>query len=369
MNKVLSKLLNPKKRIAGLDIGTSAIKFMEIEGDSLDNAKLISYVVEPIPREFLTHDGRIENMKGVADIIRSCWKKSKSTTKNVAISLSSSGVITRKAALPKLDNQEDIQNQVETEISNYLPEGMKLEDVMLDYYITQDNDQNADENDMLLVAAKKEKIDERIALVEMAGLIPHIVEVEQYSLQNMVRLMSGDQFNEKSILLLDCSAKVMRMFIFKNGQLVYNKDIDLGGDDFTNDIMNNLGVSTIIEAEKLKLENSNDETLAMIQKTFLMNYSSEFLRAFQYFTSFYSSPEIDEVILCGGVAGIAGIEEAFHNIIVENEEPHIRTSPYVARPLEQVAKGDKISLSKFSRDEAGLFLVTSLAIRQFLRQY
>lgn len=368
MNKILSKLLNPKKRIAGLDIGTSSVKFMEIEGESLADAKLVSYVVEPIPREFLNHDGNIDNMKGVADIIRTCWKKSQSTTKNVVISLSSSGIITKKAILPQL-NEEDMQSQIESEISNYLPEGMKLEDVMMDYYTLQQNEHSSEDSDMILVAAKKEKIEERTALVEMAGLVPQIIEVEQYSLQNMLRLMYGDQFNQKSVLLLDCSAKAMKMFIFKNGQLSYNKNIEIGGDDFTNEIMHNLNVSTFAESEKLKLETVANETLAMVEKTFLMNYSTEFLRAFQYYTNIDPNPHVDEVVLTGGVAGLMGIEEAFYNIIVENNETHIKNAPFVARPLETLGKSNKINLSKLSRDEAGLFLVTSLALRHFLRQY
>lgn len=369
MNKILSKIVNPRKKIAGLDIGISSVKFMEIEGDSIENAKLVCYAVESIPREYISHDGKIENMKGVAEIIRNCWRKSGSSTKNVAITLSSSGIISKKAIIPNFDNEADLKSQVESEIANYFPEGMSLDDIALDYYVLQKNDQNSEENDMLIVAAKKEKIEERVALVEMAGLVPIIVDVEQYSLQNLVRLMQGDDYINKTALLLDCSAKVMRMYVFRKGQLIYSNDTQIGGDEFTQDIMNNMGIASIFDAEKMKLEKTGDETFDMIEKTFLMNYSSEFLRAFQYFTTSNVVPDIDEVILSGGVAGILGLEEAFRNIILENNETHIKNDPYVARPLQNVAKADRISLGKFSRDEPGLFLVTALAFRHFLRQY
>jgi type IV pilus assembly protein PilM len=369
MNKILSKIVNPRKKIAGLDIGVSSVKFMEIEGDSLENAKLVCYAVEPIPREYISHEGRIENLQGVADVIKACWKKSGSRTKNVVIALPSSGIINKKAIIPNFDNQSDLKDQVEAEISRYFPEGMNLEDVALDYYTMQPNELNPEDNDMLLVASKKDRIEERTALVEMAGLVPQIIEVEQYSIQNLLRLMQGQEFNEKTTLLVECAAKVMRMYVFRNGQLIYSKDSEFGGDEFTRDIMNNMGVGSVLEAEKLKVEKTGDETFDMIEKTFLMNYSSEFLRAFQYYATSNAIPDIDEVVLCGGVAGILGIEEAFRNIILENGETHIKGDPYVARPLQNIAKADKISLGKFSRDEAGLFLVTSLAFRHLLRQY
>lgn len=369
MNKILSKIINPHNIIAGLDIGNSSVKFMEIQGDNLENAHMVNYIIEPIPREYFNNEtGLIENMKGIAEIIRSCWKKSKSNTKNVAITLSSSGVISKKAIIPKIENENDLKSQIESEIANYFPE-MKLEDVTLDYYIVQENPDNSEENDMILVAAKKDKIDERIALVEMAGLIPIIIDVEQYALQNLLRLMKGEDFNRKTIMLLDCSAKVMKMFVFKNGVLMHTKDVEIGGDNFTEEIMNNMNIKNVQEAERLKLIKSGDETFNMIEKTFLMNYAAEFLREFQYFINFNTISDIDEVILCGGVAGMEGIEEAFANTILEHGEKNIKNAPYVARPLENISKENNISLSKFLNDEPSLFLVTSLALRHFLRQY
>lgn len=371
MKKFLSKLINPKKKIAGLDIGNSSIKFMEIEGDTLENAKVICYAVEPIPKNYISSEGKIENLQAIADIIRTCWKKSGSTTKNVAIALPSSGIIKKKVNFPIMDSEEDLKFQVQSEISSSFP-GVTLDEVALDYYHLEQENDNLEEQDLLIVAAKKEKIEERIALVEMAGLIPIIVDIEQYALQNLVRMIQGEDFNKKTTLLLDCSSQLMRLIFFKDGQIIESRDTEIGGDNFTQDIMNNFDITDVMEAEKIKIEKNSkeeDEQFNIVRKTFLMNYASEFLRTFQYCTSSNIIQQVDEIILTGGVAAVMGIEDAFRNIIVENKENLIKTVPYVARPLQVITKSNKISLIKFNRDEPGLFLVSALALRHFLRQY
>ena len=368
MKNVLSQILNPPKKIAGLDIGTSSVKFMEIEGDSLENAKLANYAIEPIPQELANSEGKIENIEALAEIIRKCWKKSGSKVKNVAIALPSSTIITKKVIIPIYDEEEELKIQVESEIAKYLPNGMTLEEISLDYSILGINEQNPTEYDMLLVAAKKEKIDERIALVEAAGLVPMILDIEQYALQNMLKLMKADDFNEKTYLLLDCGAHSMKMLVFRKGELIFNRDIESGGVQLTHDLINNFSIP-FAEAEKMKRETIGNDTYEIIEKTFLNNYVSEFLRTFQFFDSATSITNIDELILTGGVAGIMGIEDVFKNGIIANGETRIRTEPYVARPLHNTNKNEKISLNKFAKDETGLFLVTSLALRQFLRKY
>lgn len=367
MKNLLNKLSGNNKRIAGLDIGSSSIKFVELEGDSIENASLVHYAIEPIPKEFAAQDGKFENTSAIAELVRKCWKKSGSSVKHVTISLPQPSIICKKAIIPMSDTEADLQYQVESELKAQLP-GLETSEISMDYFIVGQNEQSPTENDMLLVAAKKEQIDERIALVEEAGLVPSILDVEQYALQNMLRAMVGEEFNEKTYLLADCSAYVLKIMVFKNGSLVYSKDNNIGGVNLTQDIELNLGISTE-EAEKMKLQENNDETYEMILKTFLNNYSSEFLRSFQYYATTSSNPDIDEVFLVGGMAETKGLEDAIYQAIQDSDETHIKNRPQIARPLSKISKGSRINLSKFSKDESALFLAGGLAMRHFLRNY
>jgi type IV pilus assembly protein PilM len=368
MNKVLSKLLHNKKRMAGLDIGSSSVKIMEIEGDSIENAKLINYAIELIPAHLSSYEVQLENIEELAEIVRKCWKKSGITTKNMVLALPNSAIISKRTIVPIFDEEEELKLHLENEVIKYLPSGITTNEISLDYSIIGVNNQSPTDYDVLLIAAKKEKIEERVAIVAAAGLVPVIVDVEQYSLQSMLRLMKGDEFNNKTYLLLDASATTLRMMVFRNGDMIASRDTNIGGINLTKDLMSNLNIN-FTEAEKIKIERSGDETYEIIEKTFLNNYISEFMSAFQYFITSTSVPSIDELILIGGTAGIYKIEDAFKEAILESNEQNIKAEPYIARPLHNLQKNEKINLTKFTQDEPGLFLVTSLALRHLLRPF
>lgn len=368
MKNLLGKLSGNTKRIAGLDIGSSSVKFVEIEGTSIEDANLVNYAIEPIPRELAAENGKFQDLQAISEIIKKCWKKSGSSIKHVTIALPQSSIISKKATISMAESEADLKYQVESEISKYLPTDSQIDDIAFDFFSFGPNEITPTENDMLLVAAKKEKIEEVMAIIEGAGLIPAILEAEQFSIQNMLRSMVGEDFNTKSYLLADCASNVLRLMVFKNGELVYNKDNNIGGANLTQDIMNNFNI-TEEEAEKMKFQENNDEIYEMVLKTFLNNYSSEFLRSFQYFTSTSSTPNIDEVYLTGGMAGTKGLEEILYQAILDSDEQNIKSRPQIANPLSKMNKGDKINLSKFAKDESALFLASGLAMRHFLRNY
>lgn len=366
-HKILQNLLYPRKRIAGLDIGTSSVKIMEFEGDSLENAKLIKYAVEPIPPN-LNNSDQLQNIEFLAETVRKCWKKSGITTKYVSIALTNASIISKKVVMPIFDDDLELNIHANNEIGKYLPSGITPAEVTLDYAPIQINAHSDTDCDMMLIAAKKEKIEEKIAIVEAAGLIPVILDVEQYSFQNMLRLMKGEDFNHKTYLLIDASATTLKLLIFRKGEMIFSRDANIGGINLTKDIMHNLS-KDYMEAEQIKIEKLHDDTYEIVEKSFLNNYVSEFINAFQYFVSSNPITEVDEMIITGGVAGLANIEEAFKNIILEYNETNIKTEPYIAKPLHNMPKDEKIDLIKFLQDEPSLFLVTSLALRPFLRQY
>lgn len=369
MKNLINNFLPKKKRFSGLDIGTSSIKFMEIEGESMETAKLIHYAIEPIPKNLINRENNIEEIKALSDVIKRCWKKSGSSNRNVVLALSSNSTIYKKTLISDFDSDEAVKMQVDNEIVKYFPTGMALDDVAIDYYNLGVNPQSPTDNDTLLVAGKKDKIDELLAVVESAGLVPAILDVDIYSIQNMLRLLKGKEFLTSNYIFLDCGGSLLRMIVFKNAEIIYTKDIEIGGIHLTNDIQLNLSLETTEEAEKMKIERTGDETYDMVEKQFLLNYGHEFIRALDYFTTSTSIKEVDEVILSGGMANIPGLDELLNSLILEHSELKVKNATYVARPLTKMNKDEKISLSKFNRDEAGLFLVSALALRQFLRQY
>jgi type IV pilus assembly protein PilM len=362
-----SKLLNPPKKIAGLDIGNAYIKAMEFEGETLEDAKLANYWIEPIPSN-IHNDGKLNNVEALGKIIKNMWRKAGFTAKHVAIALPNSNIISKKVISPVFDEDAAMNIQMENLMREHLVSGVSMDDIKMDYAILGENKMNITESDIMLVGARNESIDERVAIVESAGLTPLILDVEQYAYQNMLRLIKGEEFVEKNYILLDCSANMMRMMIFQKGVFFNEETRLIGGNTLTNEVSSNVGLD-FEEAERLKKNREGDDTYEIIEKTFLNNYVNEFMSMFQFLISSTSIDEIDEIILTGGTANIPGIENVFKHALQSNNETRIKSDPYVAKPLGEIIKSDKIDLVALEKEQASLFLVTSLAVRQFLRQY
>ena len=265
--------------------------------------------------------------------------------------------------------EDEMKLYLENEIVKYLPNGITTNEIALEYAIQDMESDEMTEYNILLLAAKKNKIEEKIAIVEAAGLIPIILDVEQYAMQNMLRLMKGDDFTKKTYLLLDCASTNLKMLVYRNGEIIATRDAPMGGVNLIQNVMHTLKVS-FADAERLIIESDdNNIDYKIVEKHFINNYVNEFISVFRYFKSSTTVPDIDEVILTGGLAGLPSLEEAFKYAIIEHKETHIKTEPYIARPLNTTPKGENMSLNKFLKDEPSLFLVTALALRHFLRQF
>lgn len=373
MKKILSKLIHPPIKIAGLDIGSSSIKIMEIEGETLETAKLVHYAIEPIPEHLITsmsEEKTVENIDALGQIVKKCWKKSGISTKNVALALPNIAIMDKKIPLHVFneDEEDEMLLQVEqTMVSTFLPEGMSVEDIVFDYSVREKIDYDDAKHNVLMVTAKKTLIEERISIAEAAGLIPQILDVEKYTIQNLLKLMKGEDFYKKTYLTIDTSSNILKTTIFRKGDILYSRDSDFGGFKLTEDIMRELNVD-YTTAEKMKIERTDSKVLEL-EENFINNYISEFFITFQYFTSVEENPNIDEMILFGGLANTPGFAEKFKQAILDNDEKFIKTAPYVARPLQNLEKDTNINIKKFTEDEPRLFLVSALALRQFLRKY
>jgi type IV pilus assembly protein PilM len=370
MKKILSKLFNNSINIVGLDIGVSMIKIMELSGYDLETVKVETYATVPIPPELLNESGELnpEHIDKIAQLVSLCWKKAGCSSKNVAVCMKSSGAITKKVVIPDYTDKEDLKNAIQSEVAKYIPSDLNMDDLSIDYVNLGPNENTPSENDTLIIASKKEKIEQLNAIIEGAGLIPEIIDVDIFTIHNILRLMKGDDFDHKTYVLADCAGNALRMFVFVNGNLLATKESQIGGMNLSYDIVNNLGI-TFENAEKMKFDRTGDETFDLIEKSFVNNYTTEFLSLLSYFSSANSLGEIDEIILTGGVAAIPYLEQSIVNGLLESPDVVVQSEPSIARPLENAGKGQKINMVKFSTDEPSLFLVTALALRQYLRQY
>lgn len=370
IKEFLKTLTTTEKNIIGLDIGKGRIKMLELSGRDLGEVEVESYATVSVPPELINEDGEFnpENIAELTKLVSECWTKLNTSSKHVAIAVKGASVITKKVTIPDFNLEEEVNLAVNTEISRIIPENVEMKELVTDYCLIGPSQTIPTDNDVIVVASKKDRVDEIQAIVEGAGLIPEIIDVEPYLLQNLLKIMAGEEFSNGNYILADCAADSLRLYVFKNGEFLTTKESRLGGNNFTMDLVNNLGID-YAKAEKIKVDRIGDETFDMIERAFINNYTTEFISALHYFSSANSISEFDHIVLIGGVASTPLLTESITEALLENPDLIVKNEPYVARPLENAEKGLKINLTKFTQDEPGLFLVTSLAIRKYLRQY
>lgn len=172
-------IFNPKARsLIGLDISSSSVKMVELASDGKGGYRVERYAIEILPRDVVS-DGNIVNLEAAAESVRRAWKKLATSTRQVAIALPASHVITKKIIVAAGQREAELELLVESEANQYIP--FALEEVNLDFQVIGPAPSSPDEIEVLIAASRKEKVEDRVAVAESAGLKPRVLDVESYA--------------------------------------------------------------------------------------------------------------------------------------------------------------------------------------------
>ncbi|HEX5337562.1 MAG TPA: type IV pilus assembly protein PilM, partial [Gallionella sp.] len=238
--------------LIGVDISSSSVKLVELSEAPKSGGYIVErYAIEPLPKDAVT-DGNINNLDAVSESLQRAWKRLGGRIKNVSMALPAAAVITKKILLPAGMREEDLEYQVESEANQYIP--FALEEVNLDFQVIGPAPGNADELEVLLAASRKANVEDRVAAAQAAGLKAVVVDVEPYAAETafeQIRIQLPDGAVDKCVALIDIGATVMNVNVLRNGQSVYSRDQQIGGDQLTQQIQGAFGLSAE-EAESAK---------------------------------------------------------------------------------------------------------------------
>jgi type IV pilus assembly protein PilM len=333
----------------GLDIGSSYIKTVKLR-ESKGSYELELFDLHPLPPELIV-DGSIIDSLRLVESIKEMVKKAGIKTKDTVISISGhSSVIIKRISVPEM-SEEELSESIKFEAEQYVP--FDIEDVNLDFQILGPKDEPG-QMDVILVAVKKDIINEYIAVVKEAGLNPIIVDIDSFALENMYGI-NYEIEPEKNIALLNIGASTINLGILKGGISVFTRDSSLGGNLHVEALQREFNIS-YENAERLKrgepLENVSPDDAAAVVASASEEILSEIIRSFDYYRSSATLHEdISEVILSGGCALIkdfpsliaerSGIEtrvvEPFRNIKIPKKFD--RTYVEEMAPIMAVAVG------------------------------
>jgi type IV pilus assembly protein PilM len=299
-------LLKRTKSVVGLDIGSSAVKAVELRASG-KGYKVVAFGDEPIPPDSIV-DGAIIDGSAVADAIRRLFETHKIKTRDVAASLSGNAVIVKKITLPQMTEAE-LAESIYWEAEQYIP--FDIQDVNLDYKILESAGEQKGTMDVLLVAAKKEKIADYTGVIAQAGRQAVVVDADAFALQRAYHA-NYEVEPGQVVVLLNVGASATNINIVSGEQSIFTRDISIGGNAYTEALQKELNLP-YESADGLKrrepVEGVTYEEARPVLRAVSENVMLEIQKTFDFFKATTAHDHIDRIIVSGGGSRVDGFVE------------------------------------------------------------
>lgn len=343
--------------LLGIDVSSSSVKLVELGRNSSGDLVLQRCAIEPLERGWIT-DGNIEKFDEVAEAVRRVVRKSGSKTKNVALALPTSAVITKKIILPGGLSDKELEAQVESEANQYIP--FSLDEVSLDFCVVGPSANSVGDVEVLIAASRKEKVSDRQGLAEAAGLKPVVMDVESYA----SRMAAGrvietlpNQGIDSLVALFEVGALTTSLQVMRNDEVLYERDQAFGGAQLTQLIVRQYGFSADEAEAKKRSGDLPDDYKTAVLDPFIESMSQEVGRALQFF--FTSTPynKVDHILLAGGSAALPGLTDAVTQ--------QTSFACMVINPFDAMEMASTVHARKIAREAPSYLTSTGLALRRF----
>jgi len=286
-----------KKDVIGLDIGSSSIKMVELRDDR-NGYKLQNLAISALPPEAIV-DGALMDSATIIDTIRDVIAASKTKSKDVVTSVSGHSVIVKKISLP-LMTEAELEESIQWEAERYIP--FDINDVNIDFQIFGATQENPEVMDVVLVAAKKDIINDYVSVIMESGLNPVIIDLDSFALENMLAI-NYEIGDGETVAVANVGATVTTINIIRNNSSAFTRDIFKGGNQMTEEIQRQLHVD-YEEAEKIKVgtkvDLSSQSVIQNVLKTASESLAVEIGNSLDFFQSTNTSEKIGRLYLSGG---------------------------------------------------------------------
>lgn len=300
-------LFGKKKSVAGLDVGSSSVKVVELDG-KLNNLNLVSLGFENLPDETVV-DGQIMELNAVSEVIQNVCKDHNIKSNQVVTGVSGHSVIIKNIVLPPM-TREELEESIDWHAEEHIP--YDLSDVSLDYHITAENEETTQ---VMIAACKRERLDNVKQAIQLSGKQPVIIDVDTFALQNCYEV--NYQPDETQVVtLLNIGASTMNVNIVKGTQSLFTRDITVGGSQFTDILQRSLSLS-FSQAEAVKrgvaeaMEGVEEKSIEPLMDNVTDMVAMEIQKTFDFYRATADDDEIvvDKILISGGGSKLAGLSE------------------------------------------------------------
>jgi len=323
-------ILGRKKSVVGLDIGSSSIKLVELS-EGKTGYKLQGLGISPLPPEAIV-DGALMDSVTIIDTIRELINSTKTKPKDVVTSVSGHPVIVKKITLPFMSEGE-LEESIKWEAERYIP--FDINDVNIDFQILGSVAENPEVMDVILVAVKKDIINDYVSVIIEAGLNPVIIDVDSFALENMLAI-NYEIGKEEAVVIANVGASITNIDILKNNVSAFTRDIFKGGNQITEEIQRQLHID-YEEAEKIKvgskIDSSSQPVIQDVLKSASESLAVEVTNSLDFFQSTTTYEKISKLYLSGGGSKI----KDFDTIL----QQQIGIPVEIANPFKKIEYNEK----------------------------
>lgn len=306
-------MFGKKKSAAGLDIGSSSIKMVELEG-KLNNLNLVSLGFENLPGDTII-DGQIMELNVVSDVIQSVCVNHQVKADNVVTGVSGHSVILKNISLPRMSSEE-LEESIDWHAEEHIP--YDLADVSLDYQVTGETD---DSTQVLIAACKRERIDNIKQAIQLAGKTPVVIDVDTFALQNCYEV-NYQPSNDEVVTLLNIGASTMNVNIVKGTRSLFTRDITVGGSQFTDVLQRSLGLN-FQQAEAVKrgvtdaVEGVEEKSIEPLMSNVTEIVAMEIQKTFDFYraTTDDNDTVVEKILISGGGSKLVGIAQELSQLL------------------------------------------------------
>ena len=304
-----------KKQVVGCDVGSSAIKIVELKPLKNDEFQLVHAAVADLSPEAIV-DGAIMDSSLVVEALTGLISENGIKNTKFGGSLSGHSVIIKKIQLPSMTEAE-LAESIQWEAEQYIP--FDINDVNLDYVVLETG--GSDMMDVLLVAVKRDRINDYTSVIVQAGKEPVLVDVDVFAVQNAFE--SNYSSRGETVALVNVGASVMNINVLHDGNSVFWRDVAFGGNLYTEAIQREFNLPRE-DAEKLKL----GEEIGQVSKAQIdgvlgaasEDLAAELQKTIDFFVATSSVDRLDRVMLSGGGALVANLESILQERFQVNVE-------------------------------------------------
>lgn len=339
------------KNLVGVDIGSSSIKVCQIK-ESRKGVGLIRLGYEPLPAQTIV-DGHVMNAGAVVEALSKIFHDNKIKSRDVAMSVSGQSVIIRKIMVPTMTPAE-LDEQIQWEAEQHIP--FDIKDVQIDYEVLRRRPE-AGQMDLLLVAAKRDEINDYAQLAREAKLKPLVVDIDAFTIQNVFEAWRGLP-PDQTIALINVGAALATLNIVAHGVSAFTRDIANGGNVITEEIQKQLGIAyEQAEAYKCSSPDTMPPQVAQIVDGVCDSIAAEIQRSLDFFMATSGEGEMSRIFLTGGSANLPQLSQAI--------ERRARVPVEVFWPTEKLAiEAKEVNAALVQQRSAQLAVAIGLSMRK-----